>query len=186
MNLKSAFAIAAVFCVPAACALAGSVDYTRSQISFVSKQMNVPVDGRFGRFVVQVAYDPKKPAASRAEIEVDLGSVDTGSAEADTEVAKKSWFNLAAFPSARFVSSSVKAVARDKLEVKGNLSIKGISREVTFPVTVRTAGGISTFEGAFPLLRLQYKIGEGVWSDTETVADEVQVRFRIVTSASSK
>ena len=182
MNLKSALTIAAVFSAANASALADSVDFTRSQISFVSKQMNVPVDGRFGKFTAQVAYDPKKPAASKAAIEVELGSVDTGSSEANAEVGKKSWFNSASFPSARFVSSSVKSVAPDKLEVKGNLSIKGISREVTFPVTVRTAGGSSTFEGAFPLLRLQYKIGEGIWSDTETVADEVQVRFRIVTT----
>lgn len=182
MKLKTAVALAAVLSMLGASAMADSVDYTRSQISFVSRQMNVPVDGRFGKFTAQVAYDPKKPAASKAQIEVDLGSVDTGSSEADVEVGKKSWFNIASFPSAKFVSSSVKSVARDKLEVKGNLSIKGISREVTFPVSVRTAGGSSTFEGAFPLLRLQYKIGEGIWSDSETVADEVQVRFRIVTT----
>ena len=113
---------------------------------------------------------------------MDLGSVDTGSAEANVEVGKKSWFNIAAFPVASFVSSSVKPVAQDKLEVKGRLSIKGISREVTIPVTVKTTGGSITFDGAFPLLRLQYSIGEGAWSDTDTVADEVQVRFRIVTT----
>lgn len=162
---------------------ADTVDYDRSTIGFVSKQMNVPVDGRFGKFTVQVAYDPKKPAASKAEIEVDLGSIDTGSSEANIEVAKKSWFNTAAFRNARFVSTSVKPLGKDRLEVKGNLSIKGLSREVTIHVTVATAGGSTTFDGAFPLLRLQFKIGEGVWSDTETVADEVQVRFRITTTA---
>lgn len=183
MNAKSAAAFAAGFLMLGGSALADGVDHAGSQISFVSRQMNVPVDGRFGKFTAQVSYDPKKPAAAKAEIEVDLGSVDTGSAEADAEVGKKSWFNTAAFPSAKFVSSSVKPLAQDKLEVKGNLSIKGISREVIFPVTVKTAGGSTSFEGAFPLLRLQYKIGEGAWSDTETVADEVEVRFRIVTTA---
>lgn len=182
MNLRSGIVIAASFLAPSTPALADNVDHARSQISFVSKQMNVPVDGHFAKFTAQVTYDPKKPAASKAEIEVELGSVDTGSSEANIEVGKKSWFSIAAFPSAKFVSSSVKPLTQDKLEVKGNLSIKGISREVTFPVTVKTAGGSNTFEGAFPLLRLQYKIGEGAWSDTDTVADEVQVRFRIVTT----
>lgn len=182
MNPKPSITLAAGLLALSAGALADNVDYVKSRIGFVSTQMNVPVDGRFAKFTVQVAYDPKNPAASRAQIEVDLGSVDTGSEEADVEVEKKSWFNVAAFPSARFVSSSVKAVAQDKLEVKGRLSIKGIDREVTIPVTVTTAGGNSTFEGTFPLLRLQYGIGEGAWSDTDTVADEVQVRFRIVTA----
>lgn len=180
---RSVLAVAAAIATFALPALADNVDHAKSQISFVSKQMNVPVDGHFGKFSAQVDYDPKKPAASKAQIEVELGSVETGSSEANVEVGKKSWFNIAAFPSARFVSSSVKALGADKLEVKGNLSIKGISREVSFPVTVKTAGGSNTFEGAFPLMRLQYKIGDGVWSDTETVADEVQVRFRIVTTA---
>lgn len=178
--LVAVAAAIAAFAVPAS---ADNADHAKSQISFVSKQMNVPVDGHFGKFSAQIAYDPKKPAASKADIEVDLGSVETGSSEANMEVAKKTWFNIAAFPSARFVSSSVRQLGPDKLEIKGNLSIKGISRELTIPVTVKTAGGSSTFEGAFPLLRLQYKIGEGIWSDTETVADEVQVSFRIVTTA---
>lgn len=184
MISRSLVAVATAIAAFAVPVLADNVDHSRSQISFVSKQMNVPVDGHFGKFSAQVAYDPKNPAASKAEIEVELGSVETGSSEANMEVAKKTWFNIAAFPSARFVSSSVKQLGPDKLEVKGSLSIKGISRELTFPVTVKTAAGSSTFEGAFPLLRLQYKIGEGVWSDTETVADEIQVRFRIVTTAS--
>lgn len=158
------------------------VDYSKSRIEFTSKQMNVPVDGRFGRFTAQVAYDPKKPADSKAEVEVDLASVDTGSSEADIEVAKKGWLNIPAFPKAKFTSTSVKPLSADKLEIRGTLAIKGLSRDVTIPVTVKTAGATTTFEGAFPLMRLQYKIGEGIWSDTETVADEVQVKFRIVTT----
>jgi polyisoprenoid-binding protein YceI len=158
------------------------VDYAKSRIEFTSKQMNVPVDGRFTKFTAQVAYDPKNPAQAKAEVEVDLGSIDTGSSEADLEVAKKGWFNTAAFPKAKFASTSVKALSADKLEVRGTLAIKGLAREVALPVTVTTAGNATTFEGAFPLMRLQYRIGEGVWSDTDTVADEVQVKFRIVTT----
>ena len=159
-----------------------AVDYAKSRIEFTSKQMNVPVDGHFGKFTAQVSYDPKKPADAKAEIEVDLGSVDTGSSEANLEVAKKGWFNTAAFPKAKFTSTSVKPLSADKLEVKGTLAIKGLSRDVTLPVTVKSAGAATTFEGAFPLMRLQFRIGEGIWSDTDTVADEVQVKFRIVTT----
>jgi polyisoprenoid-binding protein YceI len=161
-----------------AIAHAAGVDYAKSRIEFTSKQMNV----HFGKFTASVAYDPKKPEQAKAEIEVDLGSVDTGSSEANLEVAKKGWFNVAAFPKAKFTSTSAKALAAGRLEVKGTLAIKGLARDVVIPVTVKDAGGTTTFEGAFPLMRLQYKIGEGVWSDTDTVADEVQVKFRIVTT----
>ena len=163
-------------------ASAGNVDYARSEIAFVSKQMNVPVQGRFKKFTAQIAFDPKKPAAAKAEIEVDLASIDTGSDEANDEVGKKAWFNTSAFPTAKFASSSVTQTGPDKYEARGKLSIKGIGQDVVAPFTVKRAGDTVTYEGGFTLKRLQFRIGEGIWSDVETLADEVQVKFRMVTT----
>ena len=56
----------------------------------------------------------------------------------------------------------------------------GRGMNVTAPFSLVDAGGMRTVEGQFPLRRLPYKIGEGPWADTETVADEVTVRFRFV------
>jgi hypothetical protein len=50
---------------------------------------------------------------------------------------------------------------------------------VTAPFTFKPEGQGGTFEGAFTLKRLDYAIGEGAWKDTDTVANEVQVKFRI-------
>ena len=163
-------------------ALAANVDYSKSEITFVSKQMNVPVQGQFRKFTAQIAFDAKKPANSKADIEVDLGSIDTGSADADAEVGKKAWFNTSAFPAAKFTSTSVTQTGPDKFEARGKLSIKGIGQDIIAPFTAKRAGETVTFEGGFTLKRLQFKIGEGAWSDTETVADDVQVKFRIVST----
>ncbi|HZP92925.1 MAG TPA: YceI family protein [Burkholderiales bacterium] len=176
-------ALLALAALPAA---AQTVDYAKSEISFVSKQMNVPVEGRFDSFAAQIRFDPKKPSEGQAQIEVDLASVSTGSADADTEVKKKAWFNLAAFPTAKFVSTEVRSVGPGRFEAQGKLTIKGVTRDVVAPFTVKTAGASTVFEGVFPLMRLQFNVGEGAWSDTETVADEVQVRFRIVQSGKAK
>jgi polyisoprenoid-binding protein YceI len=161
---------------------AADVDYAKSEITFVSKQMNVPVQGRFRKFNAQIEFDPKKLAAARAQIEVDLGSIDTGSPDADAEVGKKPWFNTSAFPTAKFTSSSVTQAGPDKYQAHGKLSIKGTGQDVVAPFAVKRAGATLTYEGGFTLKRLQFKIGEGAWSDTETVADDVQVNFRIVTT----
>jgi polyisoprenoid-binding protein YceI len=167
-------------CAPAS---AGNVDYARSEISFVSKQMNVPVEGRFRKFSALIVFDSGKLGSSKAEIDVDLASIDTGSTEADDEVGTKTWFNTSAFPTAKFSSSKVTKTGPDRYEVRGKLSIKGISNDVAAPFVVRHSGDAVTYEGNFTLKRLQFRIGEGVWSDTETVADEVQVKFRIVAKA---
>ena len=152
----------------------------KSHIRFAFKQMNVPVEGSFRKFDATVSFDPKKPEATKAEFEVDLASIDLGNAEGETEARRKPWLNVDAFPKAKFVASSVKATGPGRYEATGPLTIKGASLNVTAPFTLVDAGGTRTVEGQFPLKRLQFKIGEGPWSDTETVADEVTVRFRFV------
>ena len=95
------------------------------------------------------------------------------------EVAKKEWFDSAKFPKASFVSSSIKPAGAGKLTVAGKLSIKGKSMDVAFPLTVKAEGGKQVFEGALPIRRLAFNIGEGEWKDTSMVADEVVIKFRV-------
>ena len=157
----------------------GQVAMEKSQITFVSKQMNVPVNGRFKKFDAQVVIDTAKPEAGKARVDVDLASIDAGSSDADNEVKGKGWFNIAAFPKASFVSSSVKPLGNGRFEAHGSLTIKGISRETVIPFSIRNEGAGAWIEGGFALPRLQFKIGEGMWSDIDTVADEVQVKFKL-------
>jgi len=150
----------------------------RSEIRFVTRQMNVPVEGRFKRFDATVSFDPAKPEATRAEFEVDVTSLDFGHAESETEAKKKGWLDTAAFPKARFVAASVKPLGGNRYEAAGELTLKGMSRAIVAPFTLTEAGGVRTVEGQFAVKRLQFRVGEGAWSDTDTVADEVVVKFR--------
>lgn len=156
------------------------IDRAKSFIRFVTKQMNVPVEGRFTRFDATVAFDPAKPDATKAEFEVELASIDLGNAEGETEAKRKVWLNVDAFPRARFVAASVRQVGPGRYTATGMLSIKGLSQQVTAPFALSESDGVRTVEGQFTLKRLLFKIGEGPWADTDTVADEVLVRFRFV------
>ena len=60
----------------------------QSEIVFTSRQMGVPVEGRFRRFDAQVAFDPRQPESGRVTLSVDLASVAMGAAESEAEVAK--------------------------------------------------------------------------------------------------
>ena len=172
--------LAAGLTLAAAPAPADDIDYAKSRIGFRFKQMNVPVEGGFKKFRAQLRFDDKRPEAARAEIEVDLASIDTGSPEGDVEAQRKSWFDTAAHPTAKFVSSSVKRVAPDRFEISGQLTLKSRTHALTVPVEVTRSATERQFAGSFVLKRLEFAIGEGVWADTETVADAVEVRFRIV------
>jgi polyisoprenoid-binding protein YceI len=47
-------------------------------------------------------------------------------------------------------------------------------------MTVKKEGAAQIFEGALPIKRLTYNIGEGDWKDTDMVADEVVIKFHVV------
>ena len=155
----------------------------QSEITFVAKQMGVPLDGKFGKFDAQLAFDPKKPEAGKVAFTIDLGSAVVGDAETVKELKKPDWFNVVKFPSAMFTSSAIKAAGPGKFEVVGNLVIKGNSKPVTIAVTLTPGvAGTSVAQGSFLLKRIDFKVGEGDWSDVSIVANDVTVKFKLALS----
>jgi polyisoprenoid-binding protein YceI len=150
-----------------------------SEIAFTTKQMGVPVEGKFGRFSAQITLDPKKPETGSVAFTIDTGSARFGSAELDAEVPKPTWLNVPKFPQASFASSAIKAAGPGRFEVAGKLSIKGAVRDVTVPVQVSQAGAASTATGSFTIKRLDFKVGDGEWADTSMLANDIQVRFKL-------
>ena len=183
LKLLALTAAAALF---AGAAAAQTVVYEKSRISCVSRQENVPVEAQFKKFTAQIAFDPARAETSKAQIEIDVASFDIGNAEVNDEVRGKPWFDTRSFPKATFVSSAIRALGGGKFEARGPLTIKGKTVEVVTPFSWRAEAGGGIVEGAFNIKRLQYNIGEGVWKDTDTVADEVQIRYRLVLAPAAK
>jgi polyisoprenoid-binding protein YceI len=158
----------------------------QSEIQFVSRQMGVPVEGRFRSFDAKLAFDPARPAAANIAFTVDTGSATLGVRETDAELPKPVWFNVAQFPKATFQSTAVKRLDATRFEVTGKLAIKGVSSDVVVPVTLAQSGAQTTATGSFPIKRLTFRIGDKEWSDTSMVADDVQVKFRLVLTGVAK
>lgn len=179
--LRSFIPSLGVMLLAATQAAAQGVLIDKSEIRFVSRQMGVNVEGRFRKWKANIVFLPKQLAKSKAELDIELGSIDLASDESETEVKRPKWFNTARFPVAKFVSHNIKGVGGDKYEIAGALTIKGISRDLLVPIVLKKdAGGNSVAEGSFTFNRLNYKIGEGEWSDPETVAEDIVVRIRMV------
>lgn len=178
MTLCSALvALAALTAFPAAAQQ--RIVPASSEIGFVSKQMGVPVEGRFRRFDAQLAFDPKRLDAARIGLRIDMGSATLGSEELEVEIVKPEWFHAKSHPHATFESTGMRSVGAGKYEVSGKLAIKGAVRDIVVPVTITQLGAATTATGAFAIKRLAFKIGDGDWSDTSMVADDVQVRFKL-------
>ena len=174
----TALALGAALLAPAL----AQVDAAKSSVVAVSQQMGAPVEGRFKRFSAQLSFDPAKPAEGRASVDIDIASFDLGADDFNRETVKPEWFNAAKFPKATFVTSAIKPAGAGKFEATGKLTIKGITRDVVAPVSFKAEGGQQVFEGVLPIKRLAFNIGEGAWKDTSTVADDVQIKFRLVTA----
>ncbi|MHB1084824.1 MAG: YceI family protein [Thiobacillus sp.] len=155
----------------------------QSAIDFNFSQMGVSIKGGFKRFVAQMVFDPAKPEAGRAQIEIDLASIDAGSTEANEESAGRLWFYRSVYPKAMFVSSQIRALSNNRFEMRGTLTLKGRSHELVVPLTFTPGNNAAQFDSVFTLKRLDYGIGEGMWADVSTVANDVQIKFHITAVA---
>ena len=180
-----ALALAAAIAASAATsagAQARAVDHAKSRIAFTyTLEKKIAVQGGFRGFSAQIAIDEAKPETGSVRLEVDLLSIDTGSTEADTEVKRPLWFDVASHPKAGFVSSAIRKLGDNRYEAGGKLTIKGKASDVVVPFTIAPApGGGLVAQGRLPIKRLDFGIGSGLWADTSEISNEVEVRFSIV------
>lgn len=153
-----------------------SVAADRSSITFSYRQMGVAMDGRFRKFSARVDLDTARPERAKGQVDIDLASIDTGSSEADQEVAGKSWFHVAAHPRASFALRNLKPAAPGQYEATGLLSLKGQTRELRVPLKLSPKGSLT---GSFVLRRADYGIGDGIWAKFDVVANEITVNLRL-------
>jgi polyisoprenoid-binding protein YceI len=151
----------------------------QSQITFTIKEMGVPVEGRFTKWTADIAFDPKKPETGKVAFTIATSSASFGAPETDAEVPKPEWFNVAKFPNATFASTAINPKGGGKFDVAGKLTVKGTTKDVVVPIALTQAGPATTATGTFTIKRNDFKIGEGDWTDTSQLADEVAVKFKI-------
>ncbi len=171
-----------------AAASASAMEYRQvltheSTVGFDYAQMGVPLDGKFGKFDAQLSFDPAQLSKAQAKIVIDIASIDTGSEEANEEVVGKLWFDTQAYPTATFIANGMKALGGDRYAASGKLSIKGRTHDVVVPVTFSADGTRGRFDGVLDIKRLDFAIGEGLWSDVATVANEIRIKFHFVVTA---
>jgi polyisoprenoid-binding protein YceI len=179
MNLFARLSLACLVIFAAGGASAQTVDLARSQITFGFKQENVPGEGKFRKFNAQVSFDAAKPEATKANVEVDVTSVDFGDPNWNNDIQSASWFNTAQFPKSVFAVTGAKALGGGKFEAPGKFTLKGITRDVVATFTAKPDAGGTLLEGVVPVKRNDFKMGEGPWADVSVVANEVAVRFKV-------
>ena len=84
--------------------------------------------------------DVKKPENSAIDVTIQVASIDSGLAEFDEHLRGKDFFQANKYPTARFVSTGIKAVSKSEWQVTGDLTIKDVTRPVVLVARVNYAG----------------------------------------------
>jgi polyisoprenoid-binding protein YceI len=90
--------------------------------------------GRFERFAGEFQYDERHPESASVAVRIDTASLSTGHAERDKHLRSDKFLDVAAFPEARFVSTSYQEGSGGKAELKGDLSLHGVTRPIVIQV----------------------------------------------------
>jgi polyisoprenoid-binding protein YceI len=172
---------------PAADAPVWTVDYGKSSIVFVGRQMGVPSQGRFKTFTARVNFDPSALPASSVEVTIDTGSADAGNPDIEKELMRPNWFDVQRFPTARFVTTAIRGKGGNAYEAAAKLTIRDVTRDVVLPVTIDIAQDtadasqlIARARGEVTISRLAFGIGQSEWKDTNIVADAVTIRIDVL------
>ena len=118
----------------AAVAKTYNVDPGNTTIQFKAKIFIIAsVKGAFEKFKGTVDVDEADITKSKVEVSIDVASIDTGNDMRDDDLRSPGFFDVAKFPTMTFVSTKVETLG-NKLKVTGNLTIKGVSKEVVLTV----------------------------------------------------
>ena len=98
------------------------------------------ITGHFGNVEGDFLFDAKDPTKSSIQVHIPMDSVSVGVPALDTELRSDTFFDATKFPLATFQSTSVTSTGKDKLAVAGDLTIHGVTKPVTFDVTINRIG----------------------------------------------
>ncbi|KZK81854.1 Protein YceI [Pseudovibrio sp. W64] len=136
-------AVAASFLATAAVAepVAYDVDMSHANLAFNYNHLGYSTtDGRFATWSPTLIIDEANPANSKVDVEIDVNSLNTFWEARDTHLKSADLFDVAKFPSATFKSTKVEQVGEKKLEVTGDLTIRGITKPTVLEVVVNQLG----------------------------------------------
>ncbi len=158
------------------------LDAPRSLLEFTFQQAGAQNKGKFTRFAVSFDFSPDNLAASRLEVTVEIGSLDTGDQERDDTLRGADLFAVAKFPQAHFAASQFNKTAGG-YEAIGKLTIRGVTRDTRVPFAFRSADehgvAVGYMSGKTSIRRLDFGVGQGEWKATDQVGNEVGVSFAL-------
>ena len=152
-------------------------DASNSELGFTGDYGGEAVPGVFKQFSGTAEFDLTHPLATRFDTEIEVASLDTDYADRDETLRGPEFFDVQTHPKARWVSTGDCTAGPTQLSCPGTLTLKGVTHAV--PLEISPSADGRSIQGKAVLSRDQFSIGSGEWADPETIANPVEIRFKL-------
>lgn len=169
-----------------------NVDRSHTEIQFSVKHFFTPVTGTFNDYDVEFWFDQENPANSSVKVTIQVASIDTRNERRDNHLRSADFFDADNHPEMTFQSTGVRMVSENEMVATGDLTIKGITRQVELPISLlgvrelplemQDMMGITHvagFEAETQLDRREFEVGVANWAQTVIVGGEVDVKIHV-------
>ena len=160
------------------------IDAAKSRLTFEAEQAGEPFTGEFKKFTPVIEFDPAHPERGTINVTIDIASITTEDKDRHEALPTDDWFAAKKFPTAKFTSTSISHDPVTKTDTgnylaKGKLTIRGISKDITLPFSLKPMANHTLATGSLTLHRKDFGIGQGTWQSEEWVKNAVTVRFHL-------
>lgn len=157
-----------------------------SKLEFKATQKGAATTGAFEEITIKkLKFSNQTPEQALVEIEISIASVSLGNKLIEETLLSNAWFNQQAYPTAIFKAKGFTPKGGEEYLLNGTLTMKGVSKpqQVTLMInkTIDQNTGKQQIKatGKTIISRLSFGIGEGEWANTETLADEIELKINI-------
>ena len=174
--IKRVFTAIALFCIVTAFGQNYTPTDAGSKVRFVIKNFGINTGGTFEGLAGTIVFDPANLAGASFNVSVDAKSVDTDVEARDNHLRKEEYFDVEKYPKLSFRSTKITTTNKEGyLFMFGVITIKNISKEISFPFQQTSKDGGVLFEGEFKLNRRDFGVGGKSFS----MSDELNVELSI-------
>lgn len=139
-----------------------------SSIDFVIKNLGINVDGHFETFSIIATFNSNEQLTD-VSATIDVASIKTGIDNRDEHLLKEDYFNLNAYKNIRLQSTSISKTTANTYTITAELTIKGITKTLSIPVTVERQNDRYNISSFFEINRRDFDVGGGSFVMGKTV-----------------
>lgn len=148
-----------------------------SHINFTAMQKGLPVEGKFTHFTGIIKFDKRLLRKSSIDINIDLRHISTEYPQTANELLKPEWLFTEEGPRAYFKSRDIRFIKDNYYEAHGALTLRQVTIPFLLPFTldIQDTGTehVASVKAKATMQRLTFGVGQGEWTATDTIADDV-------------